>query len=115
MYAVKPPGSGYTVALSSGESGDINVTSTLGAITYSGGATTVTIGGTVAVSSTIGTIDYSSSAVGVTLSGLVGINATLGTISYNSSNAIVTASSGQAIGTVEVSFKPDSITVTFKN
>ncbi len=95
--------------------GVIDILPTLGLISYTSNDSIVSLSGSVDAVSTLGLINYSSSPVIVDLSGAVGVDATLGTISYNSINTTVTIELGQNIGVVTVSFKPDTITVTFKN
>ena len=77
----------------------------------------------VSVPATLGTISYASNNTVVSLAGLIDVNATLGTISYTSNNTTVTVAAGQTFGVVGVgfaddlyssTFKPDSITVTFR-
>jgi hypothetical protein len=103
--------------------GEYVVQATLGAISYSSQSTTVQVSGVVDVAATLGAITYSGQGAVVSLAGLIDVAATLGTISYNSQNAVVALGAGQDFGTVTAgfaddlyssTFKPDSITVTFK-
>jgi hypothetical protein len=92
----------------------IVVAATLGLISYGSKNSVVTLDSSFIANATLGLITYASKSATVTLSEPIGINATLGLISYNSNNAFVTIGTGQVIGTVTSSFKPDQITVTFK-
>lgn len=92
----------------------LTVTATLGSINYSSKNTTVSVTGDVDIIATLGTIDYTSQDAAVIISGLIDITSTLGSIVYNSYPVIVSIGEGQVIGNVTTSFKPDTITVSFK-
>lgn len=103
--------------------GSIDLTTTLGTINYSSNNTTVSLDGGTIVNATLGTIDYTSQNATVLLSGLVEVTATLGAIVYNSYPVIIQVGEGQVIGNITAgfaddlyaaSFKPDTITVSFK-
>lgn len=103
--------------------GTVVVQSTLGTISYTSNVVDIGLQGVVSIPATLGAISYASNNASVSLAGLIDVNATIGTISYTNNNATVTVAAGQAFGVVGVgfaddlygsTFKPNSITVTFR-
>jgi len=67
----------------------IDVTTTLGAISYTSSDASVSVTGSVDVGATLGGIDYSSSSAIISLAGEFVVSAELGVINYTSSDATV--------------------------